>query len=219
MKEKWALIEEWFNKHNERDKLFLFLVGLVIIYLVNYILIAHPVSLSKKSLQESLYPLQTQKTTLEQQINVLLIAIKNPVFLKKIEEQKRLIALLSKLQDRLNKLKPTVFSEKEIPGLTKDILKAQNRVTLVSLKEKPSESWPPDNTVNKNTLMALTAGEIYQHPLEIEFQNDFFGTLNYIKLMEKLPWHIYWDSMEYKVLEYPKADVIIRFHVLSIQKS
>jgi MSHA biogenesis protein MshJ len=61
--------------------------------------------------------------------------------------------------------------------------------------------------------------ELYQHTFRIEFLSDYFSTLQYLKSIEQLPWPIYWDTMDYKVQEYPKADITIKFHVLSIQKS
>lgn len=214
------VINDWFKKRSERDKFYLFLLGLILIYASNFIFILHPLSHKKTELLQSVAALQLEKQTLQQKIDAILLALKNPIFVQKIAEQKRLSKQLNNLENELTKLKPKIFTSKEFPNLTKDVLRQKNNnVTLVSLVELPGEIWPPETLVDKTDLLKITAGNVYQHTLKIEFQDDYFGTIAYLKMLEKLPWYIFWDNLEYKVLQYPKADVIINFHILSIQKS
>lgn len=61
--------------------------------------------------------------------------------------------------------------------------------------------------------------DIYKHAVEIEFIGDYLSTLNYLRNLEALPWHFYWDGMEYKVIKHPKATITISIYTLSLDKS
>jgi hypothetical protein len=84
----------------------------------------------------------------------------------------------------------------------------------------PVEPWPPEepNTSKPNKNNALPfAFAGYQHILKVEFQGNYYSTIAYLALLEKKSSRIYWDSMEYKVLNYPKANIVIKLHVISLR--
>lgn len=60
--------------------------------------------------------------------------------------------------------------------------------------------------------------EVYQHGLQVVFQGDYHSTLSYLRKLEQLPWKFYWDEVTYEVLQYPKAQISIRIHTLSLEK-
>jgi MSHA biogenesis protein MshJ len=60
--------------------------------------------------------------------------------------------------------------------------------------------------------------EVYKHGLEIEFQGDYASTLSYLQKIEALPWRFYWDEVGYEVLQYPKAQITVKIHTLSLEK-
>jgi MSHA biogenesis protein MshJ len=52
----------------------------------------------------------------------------------------------------------------------------------------------------------------------ITLQGDYFSTLNYLKSLETLPWRIHWDSIAYRVTEYPLAETRIQVYTLSFDE-
>src|SRR6185437_2174304 len=112
-------------------------------------------------------------------------------------------------------LKPVFVPESDFSQLTKDILEQlDNSIMLVSLKEFPLQHWVVPNIDNTNQLIQ----HIYQHKLAVEVRGDFFTIAVYLNRLEKLSWHLYWDSLEYKVIKYPEADAILQFYVLNNEK-
>ncbi len=60
--------------------------------------------------------------------------------------------------------------------------------------------------------------QVYKHGLEIVFQGDYNSTLSYLRKLEQLPWKFYWEEVVYEVLDYPKAQILVRIHTLSLDK-
>ncbi|HEX2549500.1 MAG TPA: hypothetical protein VHM20_06705 [Gammaproteobacteria bacterium] len=219
MKDRIVLAKKWINARSTRDQFYIFLVGLAGIYLVFLLFFYRPLLHENTELRAKIADLNSQKTSIQQQMETISHAIEDPIFIQMIDEEKRLTDNLKILQAKLLKLKPRVIQAKNIPSIIDNILTIANpSIDFVKLEELPVEPWLKGD-IDKETLKEIVNQDLYQHAFKIEFISDYFSTLNYFKKIEKLPWPIYWDSMEYKVQTYPKADVVIKFHVLSIQKS
>ncbi len=48
----------------------------------------------------------------------------------------------------------------------------------------------------------------------IEFSGDYFETIRYLQYLDQLPWFLSFDSLQYKVDEYPNANVKVAITVL-----
>jgi MSHA biogenesis protein MshJ len=212
-------IPAWFSQRSPRDQLYLFLLGLVIIYLTFSRIFLHPLTQKITTLTEQMSTLKDQKTATEQQINTLQQAIQNPLLLQMINEEKRLNANLAIIQQQLKQFKPRLTTSTRMAQLTNDILKQQGgRIAIRSIIEMPVEPLLQAD-IDKTNPAELVTADIYSHGLQIEFQSDFFSAIDYLKRLERLPWALYWDNLEYKVINYPLADIVIKLHILSIQKS
>jgi len=219
MNSQFVYLQEWLKKRSSRDRRYLFLGGFVFLYLIYFIFFHRSVSAQKADLLQKITALQIQQVTIQQQIDRIKEVSKTPTFLQMFAEQKRLTLELNRMQKELDNLKPNLFSAADLPKVTDKILNQErNNAVLISLQELPVEPWPPQDKLDKTNLLN-TISEGYQHILQLELQNDYFNTIDYLKSLEKISRYVYWDSMDYKVLQYPRADVVIKFHVLSLQKS
>ena len=59
---------------------------------------------------------------------------------------------------------------------------------------------------------------IYKHELIITLFGDYINTLNYLKVLEALPWAIALDSIDYEVKDYPMAKITLHIVMLSFDK-
>ncbi len=219
MKERIVLAKKWIMGRSQRDQFYIFLAGLGFIYFMFVIFFYHPLLHENTDLSSKISDLNSQKSSIQQQMDTVSHAIEDPIFIQMIDEQKRLTENLQIVESKLLRLKPRIIQAKNIPSIIDNILTVANpSIDFVKLEELPVEAWLKGD-VDKATLAEIVNQDLYQHSFRIEFISDYFNTINYFKSIEKLPWPIYWDSMEYTVQKYPLADVIIKFHVLSIQKS
>lgn len=60
------------------------------------------------------------------------------------------------------------------------------------------------------------SGQVFSHGLTLEFQGDFFSTLQYLRFLEGISGGFFWDSISFQVAEWPNANVTLRIHTLSL---
>jgi len=207
---------DWFNKRDTRERIFLILVLCGLTYIIWNLLINHALLQHQNTQKQEIDATTLEINSTHTQLKNALEIVTNSSYIQKLQQQKLLTAQSQNFEQHLENLIPTAIAPKDLPALTTAILKL-NGITLVELKELPSEKWIPEG-LNSLTLPTNTKS-IYKYQMAIEFYSDFFGTLDYLSRLEKLPWHIYWDSVEYTVIQYPKADVKIKIYVLTTQAS
>jgi len=106
-------------------------------------------------------------------------------------------------------------------SVLRELLEAEKGLQLTSLKSLGTTSFQEKVSLPKNTSVTL-ANEtnanaiIYKHGLQVVFEGDFFSTLRYLQALESMPWHFHWDTVDYQVLDFPRARVSIIVHTLSL---
>ena len=87
--------------------------------------------------------------------------------------------------------------------------------TLKLLRIGSSSSFriiPP--TLGKTRIGLEQTPSIFAHPIELEIEGNYIRTYELLKTLEK-SWRIYWDSIEYTVLEHPNAKISLKLHLIS----
>ncbi|MEO5346633.1 MAG: hypothetical protein H7834_09680 [Magnetococcus sp. YQC-9] len=94
----------------------------------------------------------------------------------------------------------------DMPKLLGEMLAAESGLTLISI-----DIEPPQN------LLEGEKGDrsLFQHALMLRFSGDYLNVLRYLHELEKKPWKIFWDAVEFVVADYPVSYVTLRIHTLS----
>ena len=204
--------KEVLEDRGPRERIFLFVLGFVIIYVICFMMIVKPVLKKKRDLEAHLNSQEVQKVTIQNQIKGFNTSMKDPTFVKELNQQKALISKITAVEKQLKSMKPMLVNNTELATLTKTILThpAYN-VTLVNLKDVGDRPWTPE----LKEKVDISVEGIEEHGYVIEFKSDYFSSIQYVTWLEKLPYNIYWDNLQYKVLEYPKANIIVSMRVLT----
>ena len=90
-----------------------------------------------------------------------------------------------------------------------DVLKDNKQLTVTKLETLPA-----------TPLLELKQSKqsIYKHELAMLFKGNYLDTFTYLKVLETLPWVINWESIDYKVKEYPQAEISIHFVTFSFDR-
>ncbi len=124
---------------------------------------------------------------------------------------------LAELKAEYNQLQELMMHDKSLvpPQLMaaalNDILNRNNQLTLIKLDTLPVAALSESKEPQPNP--------IYKHGLAITFSGSYLDTLNYLKALESLPWHFVWESIDYKVIDYPTAETTIKVYTLSFKES
>lgn len=209
-------ISQWIIARDIREKFILFCLSVLFIYAFFYFIFLRPVKNENEVLQGQINELKSQRDTIEQQFKIITNIVTSPEFSTLLSQQQLLMQQTKHVAKKIESFKPVFVSEKDVSLVTKDIIEQlDNDVILVSLKKFPLQRLVVPDIDNKNILMQ----NIYQHKLTLQLSGSYFNVLAYLTRLEKLPWHLYWDSLEYKVIKYPEASVIVQLYVLSNEKS
>jgi len=115
----------------------------------------------------------------------------------------------------------------QVPRLLQDLFKSQAGLRLVKLENLPVIRLPGLNEDGQNTSSPTASDpgnaetartEIYQHGVRLTVEGSFFDIQRYLKAAEAMPWQIYWDQLDYKVQNYPRASATITAHTLSLKE-
>ena len=216
MNKQIELIKEWILKRSKQQQIGLFLLSLFIIYYFLHGILVKPVINAQNALQQQIHTVKAENNALQQQLSMIEKIINSPEFKNIINQQRKLQEQGKSAKKTIQQFNPIFVAEKDFSKLTKDILSQINQnIHLVSLKEFPDQSW---NAPEVNQAV-IAVKNINEHRLSIEFRANYFETIAYLNRLEKLPWHLYWDSLEYRVINYPEANVVIQLYVLSNKMS
>lgn len=179
---------------------------------------------------------QSQQTLLRQQIKTLQIQINmtnnqhqtilrqlnNPDWKKKREILKK---ELQTVYQSLKAVSTHLVSESDMIHALKSILEQYPELKLLSLTNTGSTVLNTEpNNINQNIAINRPASDnntikLYRHDFILQFEGSYFAVLGYLKKLENLPWQFYWDSIDYTVSQYPKANITVKLHTASTEEN
>ncbi len=106
---------------------------------------------------------------------------------------------------------------------------------LENQDEHPDEPQEGDVQANANPILEATIasvaeqeaaddnleeGEVllYRHGVKIELLGSYWDIVRYLKKIEVMEWSFFWHMIDYEVLEYPTASVVLELHTLGYDK-
>ncbi|MEO5364960.1 MAG: hypothetical protein H7831_01095 [Magnetococcus sp. WYHC-3] len=83
-------------------------------------------------------------------------------------------------------------------------------------KDKGKSTASGDNESSENRKLAgKKDATIYRHAIKVRIAGDFQGLMRYLGQLESAPWMLYWDEVEYQVMDYPAAVMSLTIFTLS----
>ncbi|MDR3477047.1 MAG: type II secretion system protein GspM [Gammaproteobacteria bacterium] len=201
-------LETWINARTHRERLMVLALSCAVIYFVWYLLLDRPLS-------KRLAVLKMQIANIVPQIKIF------DDQAKKILAESHLNASQKNLEAKqLATLK--LASPQDLDNLMTAILSPNQNIKITGLKSIAPDEKPALAPINKKIMAASTPvvedttpqKHVDKSSMQLEFQSDYFDTIAYLKQLENLPWCLSWDSLEYNVVNYPNATVIIKLHIV-----
>jgi MSHA biogenesis protein MshJ len=133
------------------------------------------------------------------------------------------------LSEQLQGATADLVTPELMPDLLRAVLKSSSGLHLVRLTglgsqplveplaEGARQGGTPKNEGGKPAGEDVLEGA-YRHGLRIEFQGDYFSTLDYLHRLEGLEWQFFWDNLHFSVSEYPRATTSIEVFTLSLSR-
>ena len=160
-----------------------------------------------KELEKKLQELKAELNTTNSDIKVSTAHLVSP---------KNMAKILQTILDKTNGL--TLVQAKGLGATT--LLQNDKKIQDDNKKDSVGKSGKNEQATEQTSEPPPEdMGNAYKHGLRIEFEGDYMTTLRYLHELESLDWKFFWDSIELKVEEYPRARVAIQVFTLSLDKN
>lgn len=117
---------------------------------------------------------------------------------------------------RLNQLYGDLISPQQMSQVLTAILQSETKLSLVSLGNSLPEA-----------LITATAAEdanadpglqVFKHGFRMVFEGNFIETVYYLRSLEALDGNFFWEKLDFKMKEYPNAEVSLDIYTLSTEQ-
>ncbi|MCF6338388.1 MAG: hypothetical protein L3J84_10635 [Gammaproteobacteria bacterium] len=220
MKNRFAAWGDRFEAFSLRERSLIATGIIVVMFLFWDALLLSPQEIQQKKIVGEMYNINQKTEAVAEKIKEMSAALRGSQVIHINARVNELQTLLGKLKQQQKNLTIEFIQPVQMAGVLRDMLHAESGLVLTSLESLGVQSLFPTEEGNENEKNnnRTQQPEIYKHGLRIVFEGDYFKTLNYLRSLEAMPWSLYWDNVKYSVIKYPKANVEITVHTLSLHE-
>ena len=124
--------------------------------------------------------------------------------IQKIAAQKDVI------DGRIQNLTDTLVSPENMPEIFENMMTQDRSLKLISLKNKAGENVSVD--------AEFANVDLYRHGVEIRMQADYPSLMSYLKRLDSMNWKLYWQTLDYRIDEYPHGELLLEVFTLSTRE-
>lgn len=204
----WQQMSERFRSLKEREKYMTFVGSLLLVFWLFFIQILDPIV---QDLNKAKTQLVTATKSQQQQDSILASLHQQEVvdldanYAREVEElQKQDL----QLQEQVSKLTSYFVGSERMALVLQDVLKSSNNVKIKSVVANPPVPLTFADQGSDNKAV------IYQHSTLVVLSGDFFALSTVLRELDSLKWSLGWQSIDYKVSEYPSAELTL--HLLTV---
>ena len=121
---------------------------------------------------------------------------------------------MAQIEDKLNRLVPPT----QITELLRNLLANTDGLKVLSVNNEPvkdiSISIDPDAVGTEDQAKTL----LYEHAATIKLSGSYQQLYDYLTELENTGWELFWDTLHYRVISYPNAEITLRVLTVSTDK-
>ncbi|WP_144392406.1 hypothetical protein [Pleionea sediminis] len=141
-------------------------------------------------------------------------------------EKRQQVDLLKKQEKELdNQLSryAQLVSPRQMPGLLKNIFEKSRSLDLIGLEKHPVQPAFKNLTAKKNKGSGeskSTGSDVnfYRHDFTVTLEGRYFELIKSLESLEAMNLKIYWHALDYKVKQYPEAEIKLTIYTFSYDK-
>ena len=202
-----------------RERLLITFAGLVLTYGLAELLYFDQLRTENRKLDNQMEKLKKDQRNHENELLVLRAKKEKP---KKLQaEIKALDEKIRGIEEEILGFSDVMTQPETMTATLKEILSQRGELNIKSLKNEEAVPIQLEQKLKKNNKNVndkpLTIG-LYRHSLELELEGSFEAAKRFVKKIESANKNLYWESIEYEVVNYPLGRLTIRVFTLSREK-
>lgn len=208
------------NRLTERDRILLLFISTVVLLVFWYFGILNFQLQDLNHKNQEIQDIQAESAKFIQKKIAIENIVNNPDAALLLARYKDLTKETTKLDEVVNNYNKRYISSRDLAKLMHDMLQKTYEVVIddfstvvsppVSITQPISGSLP-QSTAQPTPKITLSLEPIHYRLI---MRGSYFSIMNYLKKLEELPWHLYWDKFDYTVSKYPEGLAIMEFYTL-----
>ncbi len=223
MKEKLAKIAERVDRLSLRERLFLFAAGLVVLGGLWEAALAGPLDARKQLAAQKVTGLNERLQALGSALDATAAGMTEgmPAHFEQLTALRKRVAAGD---EEVRVFTSDLVDPSEMRLVLEELLRRQSGLKLVNatnLPAKPLVEETADPAAAPSPVLTKKAADtpqLYRHTLVLTLQGSYLDCLAYLAAVERLPWHLFWGRIEFKIDEYPRNDIVLELRTLSLDK-
>lgn len=195
-----------------RERAIIFAAVAAILFMIWDTLFMSPLDREQRESLKQLQSIRAEITALDDQ--ALAVMAEHNVDPNRAERE-QLVKLDEQLQqssEQISEMIKGLIEPKQMAQIIESVLKQQHGLEFVHLENLGSESL----LEVKDDKGGTDAQGIFKHTMRIELQGSYTQTINYLRALETLPWQFRWDEVKITMQNYPRAEIVITVHTISL---
>lgn len=223
MKARWQALSARFAALQQREKLLVAGTAVFAVAVGGYTLWVEPAQQRSAVLHKQIAQQRTEMQTLQAQAAGLRSQLRDPDASNKtaLVEVKRQLAAT---EATLHQYDSTLVPPDRVPQLLQSLFVRHRGLELVSLQTLPPAlllAQPTTKADGKATVPGpgIKGGNIHKHGIEIRMAGNYLDLLAYVDELERLPQRLLWSRMTLVVTAYPRSELTLTVHTLSLDET
>jgi MSHA biogenesis protein MshJ len=195
-----------------RERAIIFVAVAAILFMIWDTLFMSPLDSEQRDLLKQLQTIRAEISALDEQ--TLAVMAEHNVDPNRAEREQlsKLDEQLQQSSEQIGEMIKGLIEPKQMAQILESVFKQQHGLEFVHMENLGSESL----LEMKDAKDTNDAQGIFKHTMRIELQGSYAQALDYLRALETLPWQFRWDEVKITMLDYPKADIVITVHTISL---
>lgn len=204
-----------FDQLSLRERIILLVAAVLLIALIWDSIFMNPLDRERKNRLQQVDVLRAEVSGLEQSIETMVAQGADDPDKNRKDEAGKLRAEIVDLDHRLEGATAGLIAPKEMTQVLEQVMHKAKRLTLHNLR-----SLPPEGVKVPGRELGASAQPIsvYRHGVELELSGGYLDTLYFLESLEDLPWHFFWDRIEFVADPPSKGHIKLRLYTLGLDK-
>ncbi|MDX1594925.1 MAG: type II secretion system protein GspM [Gammaproteobacteria bacterium] len=202
-------VSHWFRGRSPRERWLVVGSALAVLLLVGDQLVWQPLSESHQRVLGEQHALQTAVRTQQEEMARLQARLgedPNAAPRRTLDRLEREIAAFDR---QIAEVTSQLIEPGEMSRVLEAMLSRVDRLKLVALENLEPEPL-------KEEADAASATGAFRHGLRIELEGRFRDAVDYLALLETLPWGFFWERLEIVAGEYPVNRITVEIYTVTV---
>lgn len=209
-----------FKQLTARERNIILVLALVVVVFLWDQLLFAPLQRDSQKVKQQINALNNNLATQTNQLTEVMESAKHDPNRELKQKHQQLSQSLQQLETRQQSLTANLIPPRQMAEVLEQVLRQKTRLKLVKVTSLPAEKLTGTTEQTQSGAGKSGTGNsetsvLYRHGVELELEGSYFETLGYLRSLEQLRWKVLWDSLEYEVQEYPRAQIRLQINTLS----